>query len=702
MPTKRKSRRVRVASSDVATGTGVFAPSQVRTQSDDARKAAVLSDALGLGRNKLGEAIARRQDKAFLRGTKAFFEGREPTPEELESDAFVFGFKRSEHDRKLIEFKTELAESYPEDRLAEGFDVNAWLDAKAQEAFPLDPEVDLDRAFIPETTQYLNGLRTQYLAAEVRNTRAETLDQMADNLAVKAGDIVGETGMVSAEQWKEIDREAFEVGGVDYAKRTMFGIAKQMAAAGNVEALSTIPERGQGTWRSDPDFAGQYERLAVQAQNVRDAQNERNTTAYVGVRRAALSQLAEAGDLGAVEAIVSAAAPDENGVTVLDTPEQVASLINKYYDANQKRALDLTALTAWREGNARVLTDNEKDAASMLDAQAVVANAIAQGREPEEAEALGRAYLVERSTVNNHLPGALKDEIDVSPKNSEAWQNAVALYDQLESQQEGFVGRYLRSDLVRDIVTYKRMLREYGGNAEQALEALNAIDRELPKQVPTKDRREAEESVRDKLADGPLLSTLVEDSLPLRKMIADEMDYYLSRGYSLEQAEKNALDSLHPKSGRYMVVEGHLYKNGGGWDHNAAKVAEWTREQYAEENDLNSGDVEIVPIPAKPGRVRIISDDMMLPGSVTEVAISDLNAEWQRGQVEAEREAIEKGRQAARDEAIQKAKEANYPLPSPSSFRDPAMLDLMLLERERRWNALTDAQRERLISRSST
>jgi hypothetical protein len=436
--------------------------------------------------------------------------------------------------------------------------------------------------------------------------------------------------------------------------------------------------------------------------------------AYVGARRAALEALAEqGGGEDVLNAIIASASPDENGIIVHDTPDQIKKLITKLYDANAKTVLGPDNVNAWMSGNGRSMSPDELEDASKTAAVTVRQKALADGATEEQAQEQAILQTVAWSVESNEIPKWVRSEMSINPANREAFLNSISLFDTFEAKQPGFAAAALGDDeAIATIQRFKRLRAELADD-DRAFEMLSQFDPELVKQVTPKERREAVENVfkrLDKLADkgaGFFTDAGVNDTTRNRKLVNAELDWYLSRGYSVDSAMKAAIDALNPVNGRFVQIDGHLFPRSEGWGANAQAAVDQQKEAYATENNIDVDDVEVRPIPNKPGQVAFQDRGYVLSGGMDPMDIEELNKSYAESQpqvtpeenAEVREDAAMEAQKKRRARATADAKAKLFPIHNVSA-RDRRNYEFAMDARERAWNKLTPEQQERLIRRA--
>jgi hypothetical protein len=348
--------------------------------------------------------------------------------------------------------------------------------------------------------------------------------------------------------------------------------------------------------------------------------------------------------------------------------------------------------------------DSERDAAAISDASARVEHLIDQGVEPQEAQAAGRAYIIERSTVNNYLPKGIKAELEISPTHPN-FSQAVSLYEQFEAERPDWVADHIDSNTVREIRSYQRHLQQTGSE-EEALARINASDEKLYKALEPKVIAEASDAIVEDLRDGIFLThNGINDSDRLRLLIKGDFKYYVEQGLGTESAMAQTINNI---KGRYTAVGGEMYLNNEGWGQNADKALEAALKVYAKENEavgfFGGADLDSVsarPVPNKPGMIRLsLKGSLMSLGSMTDVSIKDVMSSYTDGAKATAVKAAAKSQDAKHLKVERLAKEALTPIPASISSGKSTNAYIQMLEvRESKWASLTNEQRDAHMQR---
>lgn len=692
METRRRTRRVQVQSSDSFVGTGVHAPSQVATNSKAASNAAALGSALNLGGKFAAEQIEIGQNKDRQAGAQAAMEGKF-TDEELhqmeQSAAYVQGAQSVLAKQRIIEDSAAATEWYQRE-----FDKGAGLDDLRHglnqfwSARYAGVSTGIAREIAPLMAQASDSIMSSHAKFQAAETQDQLIQAQTEVLsqALKGGNY----------DWNALRTQGNSILGKD----TMNAVAVDAISRHAAESLDeTVWDRKEFSMlRQNHSFRDDIDKNINDTRTARFKAGEEATINAQGAALAELGSLADAGDPRFVQAMPNATQANADGVHLVETDTQSAALWARYMKAIQSPADTSVNTTLWAQGNGRTIAkDADRDAAAMADAQSKVEQMLKTGKTDEEgAAAAGRAYLIERSTINNYLPKQLRGELEISPTHPN-FSSAVDLYDQFEAERPGWVAEHMDSNTVREIRSYKRHLTQTG-DPQKALERINTNDPSLYSNLTPKMVSKAENQIVDDMRDGLLWSDNgISDSDRLRGLVKDDFKYYVEQGLGVEAAMEQTMLNL---DGRYVAVGGELYLTNEGWGSNANEALNVALEAYAMEQgqtewwSSDSPNVDMVramPVPNKPGYVRFsVKGSLMSLGSMTEVPISDVMGGYTAFKNAAA--ALAEDRQDVDLET--KARNSLTPIPISVSIENPELYQRMVEERDRKWNSLTPAQRD--------
>ncbi len=694
MPTRRKTRRIQIQPSDQPTHLGIHAPSAVNAPSKTARQASALSAALGLGQQVAGDQIQQRQAEDAEDGALAAMRG-DFSDEELhkmeKSAAFVTSAQKVLAKQRIIEDATAAREWYQQE-----FDKNAGLDDlraglnQFWETRYAGVSTGIAREIVPLMSQTSDEIIKSHARYQEEQTHTElvTAQGMVLDQALRAGTYDHDA----------VRGEASALLGKDAANALITERWIEYAISMNDETI--LDHNDLNTLRQNRKYAP---KIASARNNIEKARIAANEEATINTQGQIAARIGEAADLGSTDfpsLMEQYTTPDPvTGVAIIETDDQARGLWTRYFRSFGEDAKSDIHKANWLAGLARrsaKRADREQGAADAI-------NEIANREGPEAAEAV----LIERSVINNELPAFAKAEIEIAPTNP-AFRKAVDLFEKFEAYNKGWIGSQINSDTVRDILYYQRLREDHG--EERAIELLDSYDPKLFEQSGgTRAVNEVIPTIID-IIDGNNVSNLfsgnhLEDSAVLRSMIHDDMKYYVNQGRSLDEALKLTAVNLNPESGRYVNVDGHLYKNTDGWNSDAPEVAELTRTEFAKElgetkwysSEGDGDEIEIVPVLNRPGFVRIGHKNDVIKYEIRSIA--ELNERFLQVRAENEAEIIRQGDEKTRRELDEKAKDLYMPLPSYVGTPDPAMVDIMRAAREEQWDDLPEQERQRLRDR---
>ncbi len=710
----KRTKRVAVESSDRFYGTGVHAPSYVKGRTSSAQTtAAALEGFLRVGGQAAYLEAGRRADADKLRSDEATQAGL--TQEELdkmeETAAFVNQANATLNaSRSIIDATTDMEWYQTEfDKNLSTLDLVEALNERDRGRMANASKAQ-SRAYFPRKTK-ANG---RILAAHKLYEEKATHDKLVLAQGTLLQDLFKQSGgNPTPEDWNAWRTQTGEQPGaatqlgVDEANEIAVRAMDQYSHDDESEVIYDAPFAEK--LRSNPKYKDEIDASYTKARNARIEKNEQISIAQQGLALSQMDQLADAGDLSLLDMIPAASRPNKNGVVLLETEVQIKALYNRLWAGVANQTMPALNASLWADGNGRMLAnDAERDQAASDQTQLF--------RDQTGADdAQTQAYSIGLSVVNDYVPMSLKSELEINPQNP-AFLGAVALYEQFETQQPNFIGKHIASDTVRDILTYQRELVATGSQ-QKALEKIGNTDWSFVKNTPETVRAEAGIEVMDEL-DGFLWFKGVKDSPRMRGMIKDEVNYFISKGYTIPQVITASVASLDPKSGRTTLVAGHLYRNDEGWGANAiesARVAEIIMTKYAAERQVygwyepegksapDSDQVSMTPIPHKYGSVLIaVTGDLAGLSTMTERTIESMFAEVAEDDKE-----IELASQAATADAVTEKAKANLtpfvgtrtlsPMSLASIF-EPTR-EWAFQKREDNGNKLTPAQQQLLKRR---
>lgn len=699
METRRRTQRVQVASSDQAIGLGVHAPSVVRTQSDAANKAAALSNFLGFGQKLAGQQIERKQELDKTAGAEAAARGDfdEQTLHTMEkSAAFVFGAESVLAKERAVLDKAAAKEFYQTtvDKGLTPAEVDVQMDNWWKERYE-GVSTGMARMVLPHMQQ----ARQEILGQHIQMQAAETVNE----LTAAQGTIIDDALRSGTYNHDDVRAESNRVLGKDATNALL--TERWIAYAADAQDETILDSEELAMLRQNREYAPDIQKARSDIKTARIEAAEQATFATQGAMQAAIGKLADNGDPRFWDALDRSVVADKNGVRVVEKDSEVEAYINRFYKAQEKAQVGSVNTNLWATGNGRSMKSNsERDEAANKHANDVVTRAIEQGATEDEAAAIGRASLIDAAVRNNYAPTALRDQIEVSPQNAEAWTAGYDLYTQMRARKASSkVLNQIDSDTVRAYETYERLVRETG-NPERARESIASSDFSLWKNVGDSVKTDMENSVVDTLRDGFLFGDNdINDSTRLRTMVKEDLEYYVSKGFPEDEAVKMAVNNLDPERQRYTVVAGELYRSTEGWGTQASEAVKLAKETYAEQNDvrgffggIDSDDINVRPVPNKPGYVYIAGPGPLASfGSAEEVSIEQINEGYA-----AFNEGVARASAEARDEkVVESAMNELYPLPKGHGVGTDVRRSFAKKEQERRWNALTPEQQDALIDR---
>lgn len=662
METRRRTRRVQVASSDQASSLGVHAPSVVQTRSKAADQAFALSNALGFAQKFAGEQIQAKQARDDEAGALAAMKG-EFTDEELhtmqKSAAYVRGAQRVLAKQRIVEDAAAAQEWYQTE-----FDKGAGLDdlRAGLNKFWADRyegiSTGLAREVAPLMAQTSDKLMTAHAGFQAEQTQIDV-----ETAIVSSASAAFETGAMNAEEWKVARSDAIELAGKDRANELLFAAVEQhVAATGNpdvwdepyLEMLKTNPKFAQRAAKSRGDAAKAQrkayedatvlERAAIEATLIESAQAGSPTT---------MTDLRNQFEAGNVDEEIVRNVTKQYANAVVEF--QVADDFVERYTRGATAALDLSDAD---------YSDRSKAAFGFLVEQ--------------NGEAEGTAMFLDGIVKNGRMPTWVKRRLDAASVSnpdefaaSYAWYSTMMSADPLKTRQ-------LVTERTQTLFdSYELMRADYG---DAAMDHMQNVDPSLVANVPKTDYNDYLDDAIGEVEDGPWFNNLDEADPYTRKIVKQRYNHMLSLGRLPEKAAEFAVADIKK---RYTIRDGKLWPNAARPP--AQPVLDYVKKSY-QQTDEDNREYEIVPAMNRPGFAWVRPQGALAYGGEL-VRVDDMTEGYRMDQ-SASREAAFAQKAAETksehlNEAMQRAT-GLYSLPHDKSV----MGDNMRQAQQDAWNAL--------------
>lgn len=672
---RQATKRVRVASSDVATGTGVHAPSVVQTSDKAAQNWAALSNALRVGVQSGAQIkqVQNRQD--LVAGAEAAALGdvtEDNIGEMTQSKAWLKGARSKLAERRAIADAAEAAEYYQQN-LDKGLpvgDVDAamtqWWSSKYE---GMDPE--MRKAVAP----HMDAAHQRILAGHAALQNAETAAEIEEAVLVSTAQGLRDGAIASQEDWDMVRSEAVTLVGKDRANDLLVGSIETYVAESN------DPEVWDKPWleklRTNPKYAQRIAKSQDDATREQTKAFQSKTVLERAAIEADLTERAKAGDPSILTDLPRLL--EENLVDETIT----RSVVKQYASAVVAGTGQRINVEAFNNGVTSALDLNEDDYNDTTKAAFMEY----QETNPEQAMAL----VLDGVAKNGRMPKWIKRIVEnASPANPEGFDAAYEVYSTLRQADPVGYRRFMNEDTQTMFESYEVLVNDYG-KPEVALQKLAETNPKLVADVPRSEWTEALNDAVAQVEDGPFFNNLDEADPYTRNVVKKRMNHMISMGYSLEKSAEFAVADIKE---RYLIAGGKLWPKTAGFQSDPTSVLEFGTAQYAAA-DPEGRDHEIVPVMGKPGYawVRPVGS---LPFAGEMVKVSDLDSRYRADQKRQRDEAIIAGQKAVKEEYLLKAKQRAtglYSLPHDKSV----VGDRLREDQDEAWNKLSPAQQQEVI-----
>lgn len=675
METRRRNRRVQVASSDQASSLGVHAPSVVQTQSKAAGQAFALSNALGFAQEFAGEQIKLKQGRDEEAGSLAAMNG-EFTDEQLhtmeKSAAYVRGAQKVLAKQRIVEDAAAAQEWYQTE-----FDKGAGLD-------------ELRSGLNDFWKSRYDGISTG-LAREVAPLMAQTSEKLMTAHAINQAEQVNsdiqtaittsaaaafENGSMDATEWSVAREDAIALVGKDRANELLFAAVEQsVAKSGNpdvwdepyLEMIKTNPKYAQRAAKSQDDARKSQKTAFDKATIVQRARIE-----------ADLNVRAEAGDPAVLTDLSNqlAAGMVDEGI--------VRTVTKKYADAVVAGTEQAAGTDAFHNATTSYLDLNNEDYNAV--SKAALSELVAEHGEEE-----GYAMFLDGVAKNGRMPQFLDRMMkNASPANPEGFDQAYQVFSTIRQADPAGSHKLFTDETQTLFESYEVLVNDYG-DPQIAVQKLNEIDPSLVGKVDRGDYNDALSDAIGKVEDGPFFNNLDEADPYTRKLVTKRMNHMIAMGYAPEKAAEFAVNDI---KSRYAIADGKLWPNTAGFQSDPTSVLEYTRERYSK-LDAEGREVEVVPNMARPGYAWVRPKGS-LPFAGEPVKVSDLDAHYRTDQKRIRDEALMATQAETKADLMLRAKQRATGLYS-LSLDKSVMGDRLRQAQDDAWYKLSPAARQKVI-----
>jgi hypothetical protein len=672
METRRRTRRVQVASSDQASSLGVHAPSVVQTQSKAASQAFALSNALGFGMEFAGQQIQRKQGIDAEEGALAAARG-EFTDEELhtmeKSAAYVRGAQKVLAKQRIVEDAAAAQEWYQTefDKGAGVAELRAGLNDFWKSRYE-GVSTGLAREITPLMADTSQKLMTAHAAFQAEQTQADVESAIVTSATAAFGN-----GSMNAEEWNVARQDAIALAGKDRANDLLFAsIEQHVAASGDpavwdepyLEKLKTNPKYQQRAAKSQDDarkaqakaFQDRtvFERAAIEAHNIERAQ---------------------AGDASVLTDMRQQYADG------LVDEEIVRNVHKQYANAVANGLQDEIQTKAFFDGVSAYHDLNDSDYNDLVKASYVEL----MQKDPENADAL----LADGIVKNGRMPTFMKRILDsASPSNPENFEQAYGVYNTLRQADPAGYHRLVTEETKMKFDSYEILLND---NPKNAMQMLTEVDTSRIANVDQQDYRQHLDDAISDVVDGPFFNNLDDADPSVRQLVKKRYNHMIAIGYTTDKAADFAVADIQQ---RYTIVKGRLWPNTAGWTEDPTPVLEYVQKSY-EQTDEAGREYEVVPATGRPGHAWVRPIGSLAFGGEP-VRVSDMEAGYRMDQKALRDQEAVRAQAEVKNDIVLAAKQRAtglYSLPFDNSVTGTSMREAQ----DDAWDALPATTRMEVI-----
>jgi hypothetical protein len=674
----RRNERVRVSSSDVAIGTGVYAPSAIAADDSAARNAEALQRALGIGAEAFADHRQRNLDEGAAAGELSVQQGGTTeqtlagmgTPENARAAGWVLGAERELARSRAIQDEAALVDWYTNefDKTKDLLTLREQLNGRMQSLYG-----DADAGVAKQAAPFLKRAADRIMAAHGEAQAAETRAQVAQSLSINLGEFLARPASERSQEEWDGRRQVYMslLGKTEGLQALAADLATHVVSKADE---SILDEPMFALIRSNPTTRDVLDGAYADARKLRisgrlAAETYERAATYEG-----LYQMAEAKDGNVLELVRQATTPDADGQLLIEQG-QAQTILRKYYDVSVKEGVTPVMVRQWGDGLFGVYGDTkyEDEAASL----AIQQHSAVYG--PEAA----RTWAVERSVANGGLPPFIEQMMTrANPANQTSWPQALEWYTSFKAQQPEFLESQLPDHVKQTFESYLILAEDLGDQG--AIERLtNGYDKSLIDKVTRDEREDAMQSIMGEVTDLPWSWREVEETPALRQMLDRNFNHMVALGYGPEKAAEWALERTRRST---VVVDGRLWPANAGWGPDPDGTVTQLKADYAARMGYDVDDVEVLPVPRQPTSVYVRSVNGLDVERVELATANQRFTEVQRN-LALERTAVADAEK--RDRYTELAKQSLWP----RLHEDP----FALAEREHMWGQMSPAEQRAAI-----
>lgn len=475
---------------------------------------------------------------------------------------------------------------------------------------------------------------------------------------------------------------------------------------GDPSIILSIPDTfpgGDPTGVTDVNFKndvidpGLTKAQAKKDRNEKDAEDQFNADFQTerAAMHSSLTTAAKAGDAGVIADIVAGGEDGPNGEPRLLSRPQQKTLFDQLMTAQQANSVSRVDGDLFGSARAFGMTDTDYDLAAVSYAADV--SEMYRREKPEwdddkvKAETL--KVIIERSFRHDRVPKYIADFLDATPANPERFKEAVNIKAMLDAYDPTLFNRTVSDRNAALMGAYEFALIDTGDDGA-ALDFVASYD---------ETRMEGRKGDVSDIAD-IALENLAGDSgffksdFPITR--ADRVrarklgEHYINLGYGDERVASFIETGMRERNIR---VNGTLYPSDFGWIQGEEAANAYMRVTPGNEFFTESENLVMLPHLTKNGVVTISDSTSVLPGSLLEVRVSEIEKWYAKSQHD-QLVKLAAGAESGVDEKLKEAENrAFYAAHPPSSWGKSG--DRAAHEKRSRasWKAMDSEQRQRLI-----